>query len=88
MPHDWRSVDDMTELRASQLCDLAVVASWIGSEANVLSENASVRGLYESLGFDPATRPPEESESPSVYMELECRALSATEAPECSADDR
>ncbi|MCP4002584.1 MAG: GNAT family N-acetyltransferase [bacterium] len=36
---------------------------------NVFAENKPALTLYESLGFASAIRPPEEGDSPSVYME-------------------
>ena len=74
-------------LIAVHILEIALTCKPAVISLNVFSENAPALSLYESLGFAPATRPPEESESPSVYMELECRA-SATEAPERSADDQ
>ena len=61
------------------------VRSWAASDAaarrasdrsaasvslNVFADNDAALALYESLGFAPAVRPPDEPGSPSLYLEL------------------
>ena len=54
---------------AVHMLEIALARRPFAISLNVVPENKQARTLYESLGFVLATRPPEEPESPSVYME-------------------
>jgi len=57
-------------LVASHLLKVAQSRNPSTISLNVFSENEPALRLYESLGFITATRPPDEMDSPSMYMEF------------------
>ena len=56
-------------LMTSHLLEVARARNPSAVSLNVFPENVSALNLYKSLGFAAATRPHEERESSSVYME-------------------
>ena len=63
-----RRGEGLGRLIAAHMLERALAQEPAVVSLNVLTQNKPALALYESLGFVPATRPPEEPQIPSMYM--------------------